>query len=962
MMNLYTVITGLRVLLCALLLTGCQLYTDSGSSKPDDADKRQARQIMEAMSLQEKIGQLFYVSAHGSFMNRDSEAWHELESRVRDYSVGGLVFFDGDVYGQVMLTNKLQQISDVPLWITQDMEYGPAMRLRDATRLTPAMGVAATGNPRWAYEKGRITAREAAALGVHQVFAPVVDVNNNPSNPIINVRAYSGDPDTVSTYANAFIQGMQSEGILATAKHFPGHGDTDIDSHVTLPVMHHDLDRLNRIELKPFRQAIGSGVHSIMSAHISLPTVGSYPSRPGTLDPVIMNHMLRDSLGFDGLVVTDALEMQGIASQYSPGEAVVLALEAGADMLLISPDLLTAYDELEQAVRRGRIPEERIDESVHRILSWKVSKGLFDLARVDVDKLDRTIDTREHRHTAGRIARESITLLKNENGLVPVRPANRPRVQVIALSDDDTGRTGSSLARAVRDYHPDVGFRVFDRRTSQQDREQMLREARQADLVILGSYIRVRTAQDIQLRPEHRRFLSRLRQTGTDTALLAFGNPYVFSDYPDAQIHMTAWSGFRVQVRAAVDALFGGTAIGGRLPIDIPGLYDIGDGIHLEQQVLREKPATGHDFDVEGLQRVDRVIHEAIRDSVFPGASLAVVHDGVLAYHRAYGYHDYRKRRPVRPHDVYDLASLTKMVGTTTAVMRLVEEGELSLNDRLADYDATFGEAFDDVPRNRITIRHLLTHTSGLPAFRIYVDEYQSRPEILEAVQNEPLINHPGQEYVYSDLGFILLGHLVEQITGESLDRYLRRTFFYPMGMQWTMFNPHRRGPSMLSRIPPTEIDTMLRDKEVHGYAHDERAYYMDGMAGHAGLFGTSRDLARYAHMLLNGGQYGGRTYLDRQTIETFTSRQDPPAEGRGLGFKLKNLEGTSTSGTLSSDHAFGHTGFTGTSLWMDPDRDTAVILLTNRTWPHRSYGQRIGEIRNRVADIVYESLENREL
>lgn len=926
-----------------------EAYTDSSDSFDSDLVK----QILSEMTLREKIGQLFFVSARGNFINKNSESYQELTSRISRHHAGGVMFFGGNIYNQAHLTNRLQTKSNIPLMISQDMEFGAAMRIRDATYFTPAMGIAATGNPEFAYKKGKITAREARALGVHQIYAPVADVNNNPGNPIINVRSFSEDPEMVAEYAGAFFRGVKSEGLLATAKHFPGHGDTDIDSHLSLPTIPHDYARLDSLELIPFRSLIDQGIPSIMTAHISFPAVSSQPGLPGTLDGEVVNTILRDSLNFNGLVVSDALEMEGLAANYSPGRAAVGAIKAGVDVLLVPPDLLTAIDEIERSVHRGELDEENINKSVRRILTWKERLGLFDEDQIDIDALADEIRKPEYEQLSGRIARESLTLLRNKGDILPIRPYQHPRVQVIALADDRSGVTGSSFARAVRAHHPDVGFRIFDRRTHAGDVEQMIRDANRADLVILASYIRVRTSQSIQLSRSQQNFLNRLQNLNPPSALVSFGNPYVFEDYPEADVHLAAWSTASSQIRAAADALFGGSRIAGTLPISIPDLYEIGDGIKLEKSTLREDEPKAAGFDSEKLRTIEDTVRAAIQDSVFPGATVAVSRNGITAYHESFGYHDYEKMQPVRSTDMYDLASVTKVAATTLATMKLVDEGELSVDDKVAEYLSAFRKA----GKEDITIRQLLTHTSGLPAFRTYVDEITQPDELLEAILNQELETTPGEEYIYSDLGFIILANIIEKITGTTLNSYLTSNFYYPLGMQWTMFNPLQRSQSYRNRIPPTEVDTTYRNKTVRGQVHDERAYYLGGVAGHAGLFSTAHNLSIFSQMLLNEGRYGGREFISPETIQKFTELQDTPGH-RALGFDLRSPEGFTTTGKFTSDRTFGHLGFTGTSLWIDPENNLSVILLTNRTYPDRSFGSEISRIRADIADIVMNSLE----
>ena len=905
--------------------------------------------MIEGMTLREKIGQLFFVPAYGIFKSNDDASYRELIQQIRDHHIGGVIFFSGEIYGQAILTNKLQEASKIPLWITQDMEYGAAMRVRGTTRFVPAMGVAATQNTDYAYWVGKVTAREAKALGVNQIYAPVLDVNNNPDNPVINVRSFSGDPNTVAAFGEAFINGAESENIISTAKHFPGHGDTDTDSHISLPTINYDYARLDSLELVPFRSAINNGLKSIMSAHIAFPKISNNPTMPGTMDGSILNGILQDSLDFKGMVVTDGLEMSGISSNYSPGGAVVKALQAGADLMLISPDLQTAINEVEKAVEKGAITEERIERSVHKLLQWKKQHGLFRQNRVNIEELSAKISTRENELIADEISRKSLTLVKNENELLPIRPDKFPKIMVLSVADDESGSTGSGFAERLRDYHPDVTFHVLDKRTSKEEELKILKDALQTDLLIIGSFIYVRSGQSVQISEKQMKLLESLPDK--PSVLVAFGNPYVVHDLPDSEAQLMAWAANSGQVESVVPALFGGSRINGRLPIEIPGMYSNGHGIDLPQTTVRfDEPETAG-LKRDSLLKIDDIMNEAVFDSTFPGGVVAVVKDGVIAYRKAYGYHTYDKLEKVSENDIYDLASLTKILATTTSVMKLVDRGDLKLSDPVSK----FFDEFKSGQKQDITVRNLLLHNSGLPPFRVYIDSLKTEDEIIKAIKNEPLINKPGEKYVYSDLGFILLGEIIEQVTGTSLDKYVRKTFYYPMGMGSTFFNPKKVGNWISEKIPPTEIDTVYRNKEIQAEAHDERAWYLNGTAGHAGLFSSAHDLAAYAQMLMSGGTYGGKQFISTETINTFTRRQSTES-GRGFGFDHKS-EGFSSAGSLSSAATYGHTGFTGTSMWIDPEKDVAIIILTNRTYPYRSYGKEISKIRAKVADAVISSI-----
>ncbi len=911
-----------------------------------------ADSVISELSLEEKIGQLFIARLYGNFMNEQDDEFYEVTQLIKEGVVGGILFFQGDVYGQAHLTNAYQATAKVPLWVTQDMEFGAAMRVEGTTRFTPAMGITATGSPLNAFIKGKITAKEAKALGVHQIFAPVMDVNNNPQNPVINVRSFSEDPQIVAEYGVAFLRGVQSEGVIATAKHFPGHGDTDVDSHLALPIVSEPYSRLSEIELLPFRAAVESGIRSVMSAHVAYPVISQFEDRPSTLDPSVLRRLLTDSLRFDGFIVTDGLDMKAISDAYSPGRAAVEAFKAGADILLLSSDERSAVHEMKLAVESGEISEQELNYRVHRFLRLKAEHGLFSNRFVDIAGLAKEIREPSSVAEAERIARESVTLLKNEQSILPIRDKDFADVLLVAVDDDRSGSAGRPLLTELRKYHQKVGYEVLDQRSGDDEIATILKKAKEANLVIIGSFVSVSTEYASRLTERQKSALKRLQNLSTPSVLISFGNPYILAEIPDSEVFIVSWTGTTQQVQQTVPALFGASEIKGRLAVEVPGIAEFGSGIQLPKSSLRLGSPESEEVSRQALRRIDSLVYAAIRDSVFPGAVVGVVKNGTMVLNKGYGYHDYTKTRKTEARDVFDLASITKVMATTTATMKLVDEGKLSLNDPVSEYIHEFKEP----SKEAITIRHLLLHTSGLPPFRVYVDSLRTRDEILEAIRNEPLTGVPGEKYVYSDLGMILLAEILEQVSGLSVDRYIRNKFFYPMGMVTAHYNPLNVGQWMANLIPPTEIDTVYDRGVVRARVHDERAYFMDGVAGHAGLFGSARDIAIWTTMLQNGGTYAGETYLSPETILEFTSVQDEESR-RGLGFDHKSGP-NSTAGSLTSMRTYGHTGFTGTSVWTDPELDLTIILLSNRTWPTREKGRRISEIRRKVADIVVESLE----
>lgn len=950
-LSLFLVLVIFTVYSVGAQISDSPTFTGEASQPADstgiiiDADS-----LMAEMSLDEKIGQLFMVRAYGTFSNDRDLDYLRLKELVTDYYVGGIIFFQGDVYGQAVTNNHLQSLAKYPLWISQDMEFGAAMRIDGTTRFTPAMGVAATGNSYNAFLKGKITAIEAKAVGVHQIYAPVLDVNNNPRNPVINVRSYSADPQMVTEYGTEFMKGVQSEGLVSTGKHFPGHGDTETDSHLALPTISHDYSRLDSVELAPFRHTINEGMQSIMSAHISFPNISENEGLPGTLDRSILNRILIDSLSFDGLIVTDGLEMRGITDHYSPGQAVIKALQAGADQMLVSTDEKAAINEIKKAVEAGELSEDRIDQSVRKILKLKAENGVFTNQLVDIASLNYRINTPQFQSAADRITRESVTVVKNENNILPIRQTDHPDILVIAISNGEEHSSGSVLRDEVRKYHGSARYHSLDSRTSREEINQLMADARRSDLVIFGAFLGVRST-NTQISQNYMRILDQVSALNKPEVLMAFGNPYLVKDLPNTDVHLMAWSRAATQVRETVPAIFGASDIGGKFPGEVPGMYDIGDGIEMPQSTVRYDEPIAADMSIDSLIQVDKIMQTAINDSVFPGGVVGVLRNGSLVWQQAYGYHDYTKTKEVQANGVYDLASISKIMATTTSMMKLVDEGKVSLDDPISKYIPEF----NDGKKKEITIRHFLLHTSGLPAFRIYVDELRTRDELVEAVRNEPLINEPGEEYVYSDLGFILLAEIIEEVSGKRIDQYVHDEFFEPMGMTSTTYNPENIGRFLTNRIPPTEIDTVYNRGLVHKRVHDERAYFMDGVSGHAGLFSSVQDMAKYFFMLLNDGIYGGHQYISPEIIDLFTSHQSP-INRRGLGFDRKS-EGFSTAGTLTSENSFGHTGFTGTSFWVDPDENIAIVILTNRTYPNRSYGSRISRIRAEIADAVMKSI-----
>jgi beta-N-acetylhexosaminidase len=904
-------------------------------------------QELAAMTLEQKVGQLFAAPANSFYKSVDDPHYRHLLDLIENVEVGGIIFFQGEPTEQAVFANELQRRSRLPLLVSQDAEWGMGMRLDRTTTFPRTMALGASGDPDLAYLTGYLTAREARALGVHQVFAPVADINTNPQNPIINVRSFGDEPSSAAAMVSAYVHGVQDGGALATVKHFPGHGNTDLDSHSDLPVIPFDT---TRAELIPFRSAIEAGVASVMTGHLRIPDLDPEENVTATLSLPITTTLLRNELGFQGLVVTDALNMDAVTRNFSTGEMAVRALSAGADMLLMPVDIYAARSAILDAVADGTVGEDRLDEAVRRILAAKHRLGLQNDRLVDVENLRRVVLTDEHQAAADHVARRGLTLLRNEGELLPV-DASGKRILQVTLSDSENPTEGRYFAGRVRSYLREgasVDVRLIDMRSPESEFERVVTEVANYDLLIVPAFTYVRSSSGrINLSARQLEFVNRLVRSGLPVILVALGNPYSVMglDLPDA--YLATYGTTEASQAAAVDALFGATTVSGRLPITIPETYDFGAGLDLQQIVPRRGFPEEVGLDGRRLAAVDSLMRAAIARRAFPGASVAIGREGVVAKLQGYGYYTYENERPVTEHSLYDLASLTKVIATTTAVMKLYEEGRIDLNAPLARYLPEFSRN----GKQRVTVRQILTHQAGLIPYRpFHRMGIETREQLIEAVMNEELQYRPGTDTRYSDLGIISLALAIERITGQDFATYTREQIFEPLGMASTGFRPTGFTDDA---VAPTEYDDGFRQRLLQGEVHDEAAWLLGGTAGHAGLFSTAADLARFAYMMVNDGQIFGRQFLKPETIRLFTTRVDRRGSTRALGWDTRSDQGYSSAGTKFGPRSFGHTGFTGTSIWIDPDQNLYVILLANRVHPSRENNRHV-QVRSDLADIAY--------
>ncbi len=916
------------------------------------------QQTLAKMALAEKLGQMVMVYYWGRFTSTDDPDFRDLLREVKEQHIGGLILQAqrtptgverSQVYPTAALSNELQRAAKVPLLVAADFENGTAMRLADGTSLPSAMAVAATGDPHDAFTMGKITAIEARAAGLNWIFAPVADVNDNPDNPIINTRSFGEDPARVAKFVAQFIRGVQENGAMATAKHFPGHGDVNTDSHISVPVVPGDLAELNRVELVPFRAAISADVGAVMSGHLVVPALEPDKNVPATLSPLILTDLLRKKMGFDGIEVTDALDMAGVTAIDSPPNVAVRAINAGIDVLLIPPNPDAAILAMKEAVESGELPVAKVNEAVRRILRAKAQLNLEQNRLTDLNRLNAVFGSPKFKTEAQDIADRGITLIRDNAKILPLNAAKPLRVLLVVISGDPDPYPGALIEQELRDRAGSVQTVRVDTNFVKANSVQL--PAPDAyDVAIATVFVRVADRKGtVGLPAEEIALLNKLISAGKPAIVASLGSPYLVAQFPNAKTWVAAFGTQDVVQRAMARAIFGQTAIGGQLPVSVPGVAKLGDGLRVAANPMVLAPAPSA---VEAkLKPAFTILDRAVSDGAFPGGVLAVGLHNQLVVH-PFGRLSYAAKSPAVDADtIYDVASLTKPIVTATAIMLLAADNQVDLDAPVSRYLPHQQAGPNPEWAQKITIRELLLHTSGLPAYREFYKNAASAAELRKQLYAEHLVSAPGTKIEYSDLGFIILGDIVERLTGQGLDRYARENIFDPLGMEDSYFNPPR---ALRPRIAPAQNDTADRKRQLQGEVDDANAFALGGVAGHAGLFSTAGDVAAFAQMMLNGGIYAQERIFPRAIVAQFTERVTVRDSARTLGWDVPT--GDSSSGHYFSPQSYGHNGFTGTSVWIDPQKDLFVILLTNRVNPSAA-NDKIRQVRPALHDAILEGL-----
>ena len=878
------------------------------------------------LSLMDKIAQMIMVRINGEFYNDEHWRKKSVVKLIQEYNIGGIITYTGSIHGTHYNINEFQDKSQIPLFVAADYERGLGQFI-DGTLFPSNMAISATGNPLNSYTQGEITAKEAISIGVNMIFAPVLDINNNPNNPIINFRSYGDNAETVINFSTPFIQGIQDQGLIACGKHFPGHGDTDADSHTSLPVINKTVEELYSNELLPFKNACDINIKSIMIGHVLFPNIDK--NNPATLSKKITNDILRKQWEYEGLIITDALEMGAISEITWHEEAAVRAVEAGADIILLPLNSVSAIKAIYDAVKEGRISEKRINDSFFRIIEQKERLlPIYDRSK-NLIEAKSNIKIYKNKLAAQKIANESITIVKNENNLIPLNVKKYEKITHIMLSMDDGVKSRfKSHAKDINLTHGNVNEIIVNDKLSKLQIKDISKKLRGSDLVVISMLVRIKMDKGIStIDKTHNELIEKIHKMKIPILGISFGSPYL-PDYSKLNTYICAYGYGNVSIKAATNCIFGRIDINGKLPVDLNNIYKKGHGIKLSKLTSSFK-----NKDYFNIDSAVNLIKEGIKDSIFPGAQIFVSRGDRIIANEGYGHTSYEDvAHPVTSKTIYDLASLTKVVSTVPVVMKLIEKKKLSLDFSISDFYPEYNT--DD--KKHITIRHLLTHSSGL---KNYIEYYKyknyNRQEIINNILNLPLEYLPDTKTVYSDLGMILLLDIIEQITGSSLDELSSKYIYKPLNMENTFFNPN---DNYYSIIAPTELDDYFRMKLLKGIVHDENAYILGGVSGHAGLFSNAQDLGVYCKMLIDDGYYLGNRLFSRENIAYFTRRQNiTQSSDYALGWDTPSQNGRSSAGDFFSKNTFGHLGFTGTSMWIDSDNDLIVILLTNRVYPTRN-------------------------
>jgi beta-N-acetylhexosaminidase len=940
--------------------------------------------VFNSLSPEQRLGQLFMVAAYS---NKDRAHGDRIERLVRNQNIGGVMFLQGGPRRQAQLTNRFQAAAKVPLLIAMDAEWGLDMRLDSSTHFAKQMTLGAMDDDKYVYQMGREIARKLRALGVHISFAPVIDVNSNPGNPVIGNRSFGENQDQVARLGVQYVKGLQDNGVMAVAKHFPGHGDTDTDSHVALPVINTDMARLMKVDLVPFQQSFEAGVMGVMVAHLYMPLFDTTDAKTTTLSHALVTDLLKDKMGFKGLVFTDALNMKSVSRLYKDGELDAMALAAGNDVLLFSEDVPAALLRIREAIAAGKLQQEDVDLRVKKILRAKYWAGLAKYQPANVGVLRDSLNQPSSRVLSQHIFEHAVTVVKNEDQLLPFRRLDTLRIAAITIGTAAEG----PYATIFNKYQGGQVYAVPNRYADDSTYTRILSRLGDANVVVVSLHNMNNTpSHSYGLGEGALNFLKQLEADKTrKTVVVAMGNAYALKFLAEARTLVCAYEDHYAAQLVVPQVLFGALPARGKLPVTVSPTLPVGTGIATtELRRLRYAAPESEGLNSKVLAQIDNIALESQTYAASPGCQVLVAKNGTVVFDQSYGYCTYDQSQPVTSSTLYDLASVTKVAGTLQAVMYLKDQGKLNLDEKVS----TYLPELQRTNKRDMTVRDVLLHQAGLkpgiPTWeRTVTSKGTLKPTFYASTRSDEFPNEvaPGEYSTkaaddsvwawtmrstllpkikgkypveYSDLSFLVMKRLSEKLLKQPIEDFLQANFYKPLGLASMTYNPLQRFPK--SCIAPTENDTYYRREQLQGSVHDQMAALVGGVGGHAGLFATANDLAVLMQMNLQNGRYGGVTYFQNPVVTEFA--RTAPGTRRGLGWDHGTPEmgeGHGPTSSLSPATTFGHTGFTGTCVWMDPENGILYIFLSNRVYPDAGNNKlRQYNIRTRIHDVIYKSLE----
>lgn len=940
--------------------------------KDSDRETAWVDSIYNKMTVQEKIGQLFMVSAYS---NKDSLHTKEINKLVQNYKVGGVIFFQGGPVRQAKLTNLYQSKAKVPLFVGIDAEWGLGMRL-DSTYIYPwNMTLGAIQDVNLIENVGENMARENKRIGVHFNFAPVLDINTNPKNPIIGNRSFGEDKVNVSNKAIALMKGVQSQGVFSTGKHFPGHGDTATDSHKALPLIDFSKERLEMTELYPYKQIFDEGLVSVMVAHLSIASLEPRPDYPSSASYNVVTGLLQKELGFEGLIFTDGLGMKGASNFKAPGDLEIEVILAGNDILLCPDNVPVAAQKLETAYNENVITEERLAHSVKKILHYKFKAGLNQYKPIDMSNIYNDLNPSQNDALHYKLYENAITVLKNEKEILPIQNLDQ-KIAYVKLGDD----VNSTFVTTLKKY-----TEVTE--VSNTSLESLNNDLKNYDTVIIGFH-KVNKPWDKQNFTETELLWLQEIARHNKVILDVFAKPYSLlpiTNFDDIEGLVVSYQNSNISQVVSAEVIFGAVQAKGKLPVSINASFKVNDGLSTEKiNRLGFTSPENVGMNTAVLSKIDAIAQKAIDGKMTPGMQVLVARKGNVIFQKSYGYQTYDNVRKVTNSDLYDVASVSKMISTLPNVMQLYDKNKVNLDTKLKDMVPLFAKT----NKENISFRDLLTHYAGLqawiPFYKATLDNdgkpsskyYRKLAEnnfttkvadnlyirndyhdtIMKIIANSPL--SPKIGYKYSDFTFIILKEYLERKTNKKLEELSQENFYSTLGMNNTLYNPLDRFDK--NSIAPTEVDTYFRHQVIQGYVHDMAAAMEGGIAGHAGIFSNAMDVAKMMQLFLQKGNYGNKHYFSEQTFDAFnTCYYKDKGVQRGLGFDKRTGKDGPTCGCVS-ESSFGHTGFTGNIAWVDPETEIVYVFLSNRTYPEVMNDENKlskGKIREDIQKIIQEAI-----